>query len=217
MHFARKALATSVIAAACAVPGALLLSATASADPVPAPAPAMPNIPFLNALTPGNAPQMLQGLASAFTGTPAAAPAAAPAPAATASVTLPQPAAAPAATPAAATLPGLRPTAAAPAAAPAAQPAGLVPTAEVQLPQVANNALPLPKELNFPGDLTSLLPPGLPLAGLLPKSPAAVPAATVATAAAPAVAAVPAAVAPSLPAAADSALVPLFFPTSALP
>jgi len=213
MHFARKALATSVIAAACAVPGALLLSATASADPVPAPAPAMPNIPFLSSL-PGSAPQMLQGLASAFTGT-AAAPAAAPAPAATASVTLPQPAAAPAAAPAASPLTGLLPAAAAPAAAPAAQPAGLVPTAEVQLPQVANNALPLPKELSFPGDLTSLLPPGLPLAGLLPKSSSAVP---VATAAAPAaVAAVPAAVTPALPAAADSALAPLFFPTAALP
>ena len=66
MHFARKALATSVIAAACAVPGALLLSATASADPIPAPAPAMPNIPFLNGMSPANAPAMLQGLASAF-------------------------------------------------------------------------------------------------------------------------------------------------------
>ncbi|WP_308206382.1 hypothetical protein [Mycobacterium yunnanensis] len=198
------------------MPAALLLSATASADPIPAPAPAMPNIPFLSSL-PGSAPQMLQGLASAFTGTgaPAAAPAASPAPAATASVTLPQPAAAPAAAPAASPLPGLLPAAAAPAAAPAAQPAGLVPTAEVQIPQVANSALPLPKELNFPGDLTSLLPPGLPLAGLLPKSPAAVPAATAVAPAA--VAAVPAAVTPALPAAADSALVPLFFPTSALP
>jgi hypothetical protein len=215
MHIVKKALASSVIAAACAVPAALLLSATASADPVPAPAPAMPNIPFLNGISPANAPAMLQGLASAFTGAaqPAAAPAA-PAPAATASVTLPA-AAAPAATPAASTLPGLLPAAAAPAAAPVAQPASLVPTAEVQLPQVANNALPLPKELSFPGDLTSLLPPGLPLAGLLPRSPAAVP---VATAVAPAaVAAVPAAVAPALPAAADSALLPLFFPTSALP
>ena len=213
MHFARKALATSVIAAACAVPGALLLSATASADPIPAPAPAMPNIPFLNGMSPANAPAMLQGLASAFTGaaaTPAAAPAA-PAPAATASVTLPA-AAAPAAAPATSALPGLLPAAAAPAAVPAAQPAGLVPTAEVQIPQVANNVLPLPKELSFPGDLTSLLPPGLPLANLLPRSP--VPAAT---AVAPAAAAVPAAIAPALPAAADGALAPLFFPTAALP
>jgi hypothetical protein len=75
--------------------------------------------------------------------------------------------------------------------------------------------LPLPKELSFPGDLTSLLPPGLPLAGLLPRSSSVVPVAT--TAAPAAVAAVPAAVAPALPAAADSALMPLFFPTSALP
>lgn len=201
MHFARKALATSVIAASCAIPGALLLSATASADPLPAPAPAlpaMPNIPFLSALTPGNAPQLLQGLASAFTGTAATPAAAAPAPAATASLTLPQ---APATS-------AVAPLAAAPA--PAA--AGLVPTAEVQLPQVANNALPLPKELTFPGDLASLLPAGLPLANLLPKSPSAVP---VAAAAIPAATAVPVVAAPA--ATGLDALSPLLFPVAGLP
>lgn len=208
MRFTRKLLASSVIAAACAVPGALLLSATAAADPVPAPAPAIPNmsgIPFLNQISPANAPALLQGLASAFTGAagaPAAAPAAAPAPAATASVTLPQ---APA-----------TPAAAVPAAAPAAAtPTGLVPTAEVQLPQVPGNPLPLPQQLSFPGDLVSLMPAGTPLANLLPKSPTALPAAAapVAAAAAPAVAA------PALPTATNglAGLSPLMFPTAALP
>jgi hypothetical protein len=216
MRFTRKLFATSMIAAACAVPGALLLSATAAADPVPAPAPAipaMPNIPFLNNLSPANAPAMLQGLASVFSGAagaPAAAPAAAPAQTATASVTLPQ---APA-TPAAAALPAA--TAATPAAAaPAAPAAGLIPTAEVQLPQVPMNPLPLPQQVNFPGDLASLMPAGTPLANLLQKSPAAVPAAAV-----PAVAAaVPAAAAPALPAATNSlaGISPLFFPVAGLP
>ena len=144
--------------------------------PVPAPAPAMPNIPFLSGISPANAPAMLQGLASAFTGSRRSPP---PPPRRTAGGhRVGDAAAAPAArhrTGRASPLPGLLPAAAAPAAAPAAQPAGLVPTAEVQLPQVANNPLPLPKELSFPGDLASLLPPGLPLAGLLPRSPAAVP------------------------------------------
>ena len=200
MHFTRKLFATSAIAAACAVPAAVLLSATASADPVPAPAPAlpaMPNIPFLSGLTPANAPAMLQGLASAFSGVagmPAAAPAAAPVapvPAATASVTLPQPAALPA-TPAAAAVPAA---------------AGLVPTAEVKIPQSPLNPVPLPPQLEFPGDLTSLMPAGTPLANLLPKSPAAV---------TPVAATVPAAAAPALPAATEG-LGTLMFPVAGLP
>jgi hypothetical protein len=225
MRFTRKVFATSVIAAACAVPGALLLSATAAADPVPAPAPAMPNIPFLNSINPAMAPQLLQGLASAFTGgaaTPAAAPAAAPAPAATASVTLPQAPAA-AAAPAASPLAAALPAAAAPAAAPAAASpaAGLIPTAEVQLPQVPGSPLPMPQQVNFPGDLASLMPAGTPLANLLPKSPTAVPAAA-ATAAAPALAA-PAAAAPAAAApmaaapALSEATAPLWFPVAGLP
>ncbi len=73
MHSARKVFATSMIAAAGAVAAALMLSATASAEPIPAPpapAPAMPNMPFLNQLAglPAAAPQLIQGLASAFTG-----------------------------------------------------------------------------------------------------------------------------------------------------
>src|SRR5689334_22431427 len=99
MKLTWKAVSTSMIAAAGAVPVALALSATAAADPVPAPAPAVPNLPIVNeiAAAPALAPQLLQGVTSALTGAPAA-PAPAPAPAATASVTLPQmPAAAPAA------------------------------------------------------------------------------------------------------------------------
>lgn len=79
MPLVRKIFATSMIAAACALPGALLFSSTASADPAPAPVvPGMPNMPFLSALSPASAPALLQGLASAF-GAPAtaAAPAAA--------------------------------------------------------------------------------------------------------------------------------------------
>src|SRR6478735_5712801 len=93
MPLARKLFATSLIAAACTVPGALLFSATASAEPAPAPAPilpGLPNLPFLSGLSPANAPALIQSLATAFTGAPAAVAPAAPAPAATASVTLPQ-------------------------------------------------------------------------------------------------------------------------------
>jgi hypothetical protein len=91
MKLTWKALSTSMIAAAGAVPVALALSATAAADPAPAPAPAVPNLPIVNELAsvPALAPQLLQGVTSTLTGgAPAAAPA--PAPAATASVTLPQ-------------------------------------------------------------------------------------------------------------------------------
>ena len=76
MHFARKLFATSVIAAAGAIPVALALSAPAMADPVPAPAPAIPGVPGMSLLSSApqmlqNAPQMLQGLASMFSGTAA--------------------------------------------------------------------------------------------------------------------------------------------------
>ncbi|CRZ18228.1 hypothetical protein [Mycolicibacterium neworleansense] len=105
MIFTWKALSTSMIAAAGAVPVALALSATANAEPVaPAPAiPGAPNLPIVNQLAnvPAAAPQLLQGVSSALTGAPAAAPA--PAPSATASVTLPQ--APTAVTPAAANAP----------------------------------------------------------------------------------------------------------------
>ena len=63
----------------------------------------------------------------------------------------------------------------------------------------------LPQELAFPGDLASLIPAGLPLAGLLPQP------ATAAAAAAPAA---PAALAPAT---GLQNLAPLVFPASALP
>ncbi|MCV7068619.1 hypothetical protein H7H51_28165, partial [Mycolicibacterium farcinogenes] len=72
MIFTWKALATSMIAAAGAVPVALALSASANAEPVP-PAPAIPgapNLPIVNQLAgvPAAAPQLLQGVSSALTG-----------------------------------------------------------------------------------------------------------------------------------------------------
>ncbi|MBO0679558.1 hypothetical protein JRC04_19010 [Mycolicibacterium sp. S2-37] len=91
MKLHRKMLATSMIAAAGAVPLAVVLSTTAAAQP--APTPPVPAIPFLDQL--GNAPALLQNLASALapagsaTGVSPAA-ATAPAPGATASITLPQ-------------------------------------------------------------------------------------------------------------------------------
>lgn len=99
MKLIRKMLATSMITAAGATGIALALSATAAADPVaPAPVPAVPGLPFLQQLAsnPAAATQLVQGLASVFTGAqtaapflpatpqPAAVPAAAAAPAATA-------------------------------------------------------------------------------------------------------------------------------------
>jgi hypothetical protein len=89
-----------MIAGAGAIATALVLSPAALAEPAPvpppAPAPAMPNIPFMNQLAglPAVAPQLIQGLASAFTGgggqsTLPVDPIAAP-PVASASLNLPQ-------------------------------------------------------------------------------------------------------------------------------
>jgi hypothetical protein len=88
--------------------------------------------------------------------------------------------------------------------APAAQ--GLVPTAEVQLPQVPMNPLPLPQQLSFPGDLASLMPAGTPLANLLPKSPVV-----------PVTPSLPAVAAPAMAAPSGLGLPPMMFPTAALP
>ena len=161
-------LATSVIAAAGAIPVALGLSATAAAEPAaPAPAPSVPGLPFLQQLAanPAAATQLMQGFTSLLGSAQAAAPATAtPPPAATASVTLPQP---PTALPGPAAPLNTLATTAAPAAAP-------------------QNLL-----TSVPGALASLMPAGTPLAGLLPT------AATAPAAAAPAAAAaVPAATAP---------------------
>jgi hypothetical protein len=79
----------------------------------------------------------------------------------------------------------------------------------------------MPQQVNFPGDLASLMPPGTPLASLLPKSPAPT-LATPAAAALPATAAaaLPAATAPVAPAPASAisgVAAPLMFPTAGLP
>jgi len=179
MKLTRKMLATSVIAAAGAIPLALGLSATAVADPVaaPAPVPSVPGLPFLQQLAsnPAAATQLMQGLTSMLGTAQAAAPAAVtPPPAATASVTLPQPPA---------TLPG----ATAPLNIPAA------PASPATTPASGQSTTPA---LPFVGDLAKLMPAGTPLAGLLPTS---------APATAPAPAAAPAASAPAGP----SMLMPL--------
>jgi hypothetical protein len=209
MKFTSKLLATRMIAAAGAVPVALALSATAAAEPAASPPiPAVPGLPLVDQLAavPANAPQLLQNVASALTGAPATP--VAPPPTASAAVTLPQPAAAPAqpATLPVATTPGALPAATTPATGPGA----LVPTGEVNLPQVPFLPVPLPQQVSFPGDLTYLLPPGTPLAGLAPKpaTPIAAPAATVPGAAVPAAA-------PAAPGTAG--LAPVLLPLAGLP
>jgi hypothetical protein len=57
-------------------------------------------------------------------------------------------------------LPGLTPTVPA-AAAPATGPAGLLPQAQVNLPQLPFLGVPLPQQLSLPGDLTSLATGGV--------------------------------------------------------
>jgi hypothetical protein len=75
-------------------------------------------------------------------------------------------------------IPGLTPTV--PAAAPATGPAGLLPQAQLNLPQMPFLPVPLPQQISLPGDLTSLVTGGVPASpgvsspGLLPV-PAAAP------------------------------------------
>ncbi len=61
-------------------------------------------------------------------------------------------------------LPGLTPTV--PAAAPATGPAGLLPQAQLNLPQLPFLGVPLPQQISLPGDLTSLFTGGSPLTSL---------------------------------------------------
>jgi hypothetical protein len=76
-------------------------------------------------------------------------------------------------------IPGLTPTIPA-ASAPAAGPAGLLPQAQLNLPQMPFLGLPLPQQISLPGDLTSLINGGVPASpgvsspGLVPV-PAAAP------------------------------------------
>lgn len=171
---------------------ALLAGGIAHADPaVPVPA---PNIGEQLVNTATHAPQMLQTLATALGATPPAP--ATPPPLAGATIRAPQqpggapnaastvpgassllpgattgaPATAPT-TPGAATgIPGLTP--AAPAAAPA-NPAQLMPTAQLDMPQVPFLPVPLPQQVSLPGDLASLAPGGLPVPhGVQPGTPA---------------------------------------------
>lgn len=75
-------------------------------------------------------------------------------------------------------IPGLTPTV--PAAAPATGPAGLLPQAQLNLPQMPFLPVPLPQQISLPGDLTSLVTgrvpasPGVSSPGLVPV-PAAAP------------------------------------------
>jgi hypothetical protein len=160
------------------------LMGTAHADPAqPIPA---PNIGDQLVTSAANAPQVLQNLATALGAQPPAPP-----PLASAAVKVPQPApaaipgatsaipgptslipgataAAPAATgPApglAAPIPGLTPTVPAPAAAvPVTGPAGLMPSAQLGLPQMPFLPVPLPQQVSLPGDLSSLTPGGVPI------------------------------------------------------
>ncbi|OBI44625.1 hypothetical protein A5707_02910 [Mycobacterium kyorinense] len=157
---------------------ALLAGGIAHADPaVPVPA---PNIGEQLVNTATHAPQMLQTLATALGATPPAP--STPPPLAGATIRAPQqpggaPNAAssvpgvnsllpgtttgtPATAPGASTgIPGLTPTA---PAAPAS-PAQLMPTAQLDMPQVPFLPVPLPQQVSLPGDLASLAPGGLPV------------------------------------------------------
>ena len=89
--------------------------------------------------------------------------------------TLPAPASA---TPGLTGIPGLTPTVPA-ASTPAAGPAGLLPQAQLNLPQMPFLPVPLPQQISLPGDLTSLMTGGVPASpsvsspGLLPVAAAA--------------------------------------------
>ena len=89
-------------------------------------------------------------------------------------------------------IPGLTPTV--PAAAPATGPAGLLPQAQLNLPQLPFLGVPLPQQISLPGDLTSLMTGGVPAAPV--SSPGLVPVAAAAPVTAPN---------------------PLYFPVSGLP
>ncbi|MGH3633000.1 MAG: hypothetical protein ACRDTS_02625, partial [Mycobacterium sp.] len=174
--------ATAVVAGSSAalVSGGLL--GTAHADPAP-PVP-VPNMGQQLVNAAANAPQMLQSLATALGAKPPAPatppplagvalqPPHLPPSAATPGAASPLPGPAsllpganslvpgansllPGATPAApAGIPGLSPT--------ATGPAQLVPSAQVDLPQLPFMPVPLPQQMSLPGDLASLTPGGVP-------------------------------------------------------
>ena len=153
MNRTGKLLASTMIAAAGAVSTALALSATAAAEPAaPAPARRIPGLQLLSQLSnvQAAAPQLMQSIASALSGTPgyaghagSALPLAPPR-----RSTLPQP-------------PALR-HAATPAAAPAT-----AATAPANLLSPLLSALP--DQLANPAGLAQLLPSGISLPGLAPR------------------------------------------------
>jgi hypothetical protein len=106
-------------------------------------------------------------------------------------------------------IPGLTPSV---PAAPAANPAGMLPQAQLNLPQIPGLPFPLPQQVSLPGDLTSLLGGSSPLTGGL-ASAAGIPVAAAAPAAALPTASLPLATAPVLPASTGASL----FPVAALP
>ena len=108
-------------------------------------------------------------------------------------------------------LPGLTSTVPA-AAAPATNPAGMLPQAQLNLPQIPGLPFPLPQQVSLPGDLASLFTGGSPLSSGL-ASAAGLPAAALPAVAAPA-AALPTVAAPVAPVAVPNTAL---FPVSALP
>jgi|SRR5277367_1761087 len=70
-------------------------------------------------------------------------------------------------------IPGLTPTVPA-APAPATGPAGLLPQAQLNLPQMPFLPVPLPQQVSLPGDLTSLITGGVPVSS--PSVPVSAPA-----------------------------------------
>ncbi|BBU21687.1 hypothetical protein MXEN_08272 [Mycobacterium xenopi RIVM700367] len=173
--------ATAVVVASLAalLTGGLL--GTANAD-TGQPAPA-PNIGEQLANSAANAPQVLQNLTTALTGTQPTPPT--PPPLASAAIQVPQPgpaavpgatALAPAATSAlpgtAAAVPGM--TSVLPgttAATPATGPSQLLPNAKVSLPNVPFLPVPLPQQVSLPGDLASLTPGGVPIPRSIAQPP----------------------------------------------
>jgi hypothetical protein len=170
-----------LVTSAAGAPQALQNLATAMGAQPPAPP------PLASIRVPQPSEAALPGASSAIPGATSLIPGAA-APAATSATpglgipgltpTVPAPAAT---APGLTGIPGLTPTV--PAAAPTTGPAGLLPQAQLNLPQMPFLPVPLPQQISLPGDLTSLVNGGVPASpgisspGLVPV-PAAAPVTT---------------------------------------
>ncbi|HME77566.1 MAG TPA: hypothetical protein VKI00_18535 [Mycobacterium sp.] len=171
-----------LVAGAAGAPQVLQNLGTALAGQPATPPPlASIRVPQPSAAVPG-ATSTVPGATSLFPGPAPAATTASPGlgiPGLTPTVSAPASPAATTATPGLG-VPGLTPTV--PAAAPAG-PAGLLPQAQLNLPQMPFLPVPLPQQISLPGDLTSLVTGGVPASpsvsspGLLPV-PAAAPVAS---------------------------------------